>query len=142
MLFILQISTLKKAMYDASLKFNSKKNETRKKEGSREISTIDTKKSSSDFMKLFMAVHYTSMMYTCAAHGLYELSAKSSISLLRYAGNFFPVNNAFFIAGHWCRESIQTNLVFMFLNHYVDLIEVRSILADFFGGVCVCGFAK
>ena len=76
----------------------------------------------SDFESLLMATHYTHMMYECNKNGLKNLGVKCAITLLRYAG-VIPTDKVFYVAGAACRDEGETNLAFMLLNRFVDMIE-------------------
>ena len=77
------------------------------------------------FEYLQMAIHYTHMLNVCSRNRLDGLSAKISITLLQYS-TVIPADKLFYIAGHHCREANHTNLAFLLLNRFVDLMEVSS----------------
>ena len=79
-----------------------------------------------EFANMLMAVHYSDMICICQDENLKGLATKCSITLLRYLGKTIPADKAFYIAGQMCREQGHTNLAFLLLNRYVDLIEVRT----------------
>lgn len=51
-----------------------------------------------------------------------ELNLKLSIALLRYS-DLVRVDYLFFEAGELCRQANRTNLAFVFLNHFLDLVD-------------------
>eukprot|EP00597_Dinobryon_sp_UTEXLB2267_P013909 CAMPEP_0170126096 /NCGR_PEP_ID=MMETSP0020_2-20130122/19456_1 /TAXON_ID=98059 /ORGANISM="Dinobryon sp., Strain UTEXLB2267" /LENGTH=1612 /DNA_ID=CAMNT_0010358929 /DNA_START=619 /DNA_END=5457 /DNA_ORIENTATION=- len=80
------------------------------------------KKTNAEFLEMLMAVHYQNMMYTCRSYNLRDLSAKCSVTLLKYP-DLIPQDKAFYQAGMACREQGNINLSFLLLNRYVDLTE-------------------
>lgn len=71
---------------------------------------------------ILMATHYQHMLYAAKAQGLKDISAKCSVTLLKYPESI-PQDKAFYQAGLMCRDQGNTNLAFMLLNRYVDITE-------------------
>jgi intraflagellar transport protein 172 len=76
-----------------------------------------------EFHKSLLAAHYLSLrarlrdMQKCP-----ELVAKISMSLCRYC-NEFPVDRAFYEAGHDCKNANMVNMAFFFLNRFLDIAD-------------------
>jgi intraflagellar transport protein 172 len=73
------------------------------------------KQTMSELEDLLMAVHYQHMVYVTKSVGLKELSAKASLTLLKYP-SIIPQDKGFYQAGIYCRDIGNTNLAFMLLN--------------------------
>ena len=89
------------------------------------LSTAATKYDSDTSRKISEMLHATHYLYTmqmCSEHGLDDLRTKCAITLLRYSG-VIPADKAFYLAGVLCKDQGHTNLAFILLNRYVDLVE-------------------
>lgn len=53
---------------------------------------------------------------------LSELNLKLSVAMLRYS-DLVRVDYLFYEAGELCRQANRTNLAFIFLNHFLDLVD-------------------
>ena len=88
----------------------------------------------SSMRKLLMTVHYSCTMNLCVQHELHELASKCAVTLLRHSVvqlnndkklfNLVPPDKAFYVAGSLCRGANHERLAFVFLNRYIDYIEV------------------
>jgi intraflagellar transport protein 172 len=79
------------------------------------------------FERLLIIVHLASIKESCKNKGsaLSELSAKASIALLRYVDEV-PADKAFYEAGNACRQMGWQNASFVYLNRYLDLVEMME----------------
>ena len=79
------------------------------------------------FERLLLIVHFSAMKEKCKNKGsvLQEISAKLSVALLRYIDEI-PADKAFYEAGHACREMGWQNASFVYLNRYLDLVEMME----------------
>jgi hypothetical protein len=79
-----------------------------------------------DLEGLLMVVHYVCMRAMCADKGLYDICAKCSIRLLQ-CDTLIPCDKRYYLAGQYCRKLKDgTNLAFMLLNRYIDIIEAME----------------
>ena len=53
--------------------------------------------------------------------------AKISTSLLRYT-EIIPADKAFYEAGMDCRKAKKSDMAMIFLNRFLDLVEVSTVL--------------
>ena len=97
----------------------------------------NVKETASMMNHLQMTIHYTQRMILCIKHHLNELACKCAITLMRYSviflGNgkvytLIPADKAFYQAGILCRDEGFMSLSFIFLNHYIDHVEVRRFI--------------
>ena len=87
-----------------------------------------------------LAIHYTRNMILCGKHGLDDLACKCAITLLRFTVielqngeeyNLIQQDQAFFNAGMKSKEAGFQSLAFLFLNQYIDYVEVRNSFIGF-----------
>ena len=76
------------------------------------------KRLNADFLEMLMATHYQSIMYSARSYGLKDISAKCSITLLKYP-ELIPHDKAFYQAGMACKDQGNINLSFLLLNRYI-----------------------
>ncbi len=79
------------------------------------------KKLNAEILEMLMATHYQNMFYVSRSLGLKEITAKTSITLLKYP-NLIPQDRAFYQAGMACKEHGNSNLAFLLLNRCVNII--------------------
>ena len=93
----------------------------------------DTREHVAIMNHLLMTTHYTRTMLLCSQHHLSEIACKCSITLLKYSVitfengkslNLIPPDKAFYGAGFLCRDAGHESLAFIFLNRYIDCVEV------------------
>jgi len=71
---------------------------------------------------MLMALQYMSVYRICMQFGLFELAVKAAVSLLRYH-SVVPIDKALYAAGVAARNQGYTNLAFVLLNRYIDIVE-------------------
>mmetsp|Transcript_24502 Transcript_24502/g.37819 ORF Transcript_24502/g.37819 Transcript_24502/m.37819 type:complete len:524 (+) Transcript_24502:631-2202(+) len=74
------------------------------------------------FERMFLAVHYTDMLYLSIQHSLWDISTKCSITLLQFL-DYIPPDKAFFIAGREAKRQDHISLAFLLFNRYIDVYE-------------------
>mmetsp|Transcript_26734 Transcript_26734/g.39591 ORF Transcript_26734/g.39591 Transcript_26734/m.39591 type:complete len:163 (+) Transcript_26734:352-840(+) len=74
------------------------------------------------FERMFLAVHYTDMLYLSIHHSLWDISTKCSITLLQFL-DYIPPDKAFFVAGREAKRQEHISLAFILFNRYVDVYE-------------------
>jgi intraflagellar transport protein 172 len=72
--------------------------------------------------RALMACHYSAMASEAQRMGLKDVSADSSISLLRYCG-VVPADRAFHEAGVACKAAGRLNVAYVMMNRLLDLTE-------------------
>lgn len=76
--------------------------------------------------RLLLVVHYACMCAMCAEKDLNDIAAKCAIRLL-HCETLIPGDKRYFLAGQYCRRLENgTNLAFILLNRYVDIIEAME----------------
>jgi intraflagellar transport protein 172 len=78
-----------------------------------------------EFERLLLIAHYSALRMGCHKMGLKALSAKLSVSLLRYTMDI-PVDRAFYDAGMECKEQKWVNMAHVFLNRFLDISDLVS----------------
>ncbi|VDD80059.1 unnamed protein product [Mesocestoides corti] len=77
------------------------------------------------FERMFLVAHYYATRSALISAQLFDLATKVSISLLRDS-DIIPADKAFFEAGMQCRKIGWDNMAFVFLNRFLDLMEVME----------------
>ncbi|CUT99105.1 intraflagellar transport protein 172 [Echinococcus multilocularis] len=75
------------------------------------------------FERMFLVAHYYATRSALIAAKLFDLATKVSISLLRDS-DIIPADKAFFEAGMQCRKLGWDSMAFVFLNRFLDLMEI------------------
>jgi intraflagellar transport protein 172 len=78
-----------------------------------------------EFMECIMlTAHLLSIRGKCQNHfpDLATVAAKQSISLLRYA-DYVPMDQVYFDAGHFAKNSGMMNMAFVCFNRYLDIAD-------------------
>eukprot|EP00747_Dinoflagellata_sp_TGD_P111359 gnl/TRDRNA2_/TRDRNA2_171207_c2_seq1.p1 gnl/TRDRNA2_/TRDRNA2_171207_c2~~gnl/TRDRNA2_/TRDRNA2_171207_c2_seq1.p1 ORF type:complete len:566 (-),score=101.02 gnl/TRDRNA2_/TRDRNA2_171207_c2_seq1:190-1734(-) len=83
----------------------------------------DRSPAATEFHKALLTAHYQTIRASLK-HGNRspELVARISVALCRYCSEF-PVDRAFFEAGHNCKDAGMTNMSFFFLNRFLDIAD-------------------
>ncbi|VDM16004.1 unnamed protein product [Hydatigera taeniaeformis] len=75
------------------------------------------------FERMFLVAHYYATRSALISAKLFDLATKVSVSLLRDS-DIIPADKAFFEAGTQCRKLGWDSMAFVFLNRFLDLMEV------------------
>ncbi|VDP85645.1 unnamed protein product [Echinostoma caproni] len=76
------------------------------------------------FERMLLVAHYyaTRSALMASSQDVREMTTKLSVSLLRHS-DILPADKVFYEAGIQCREIGWNSMAFVFLNHYLDLVE-------------------
>lgn len=75
-----------------------------------------------EFNRFLMITHLLTMKGECSKHGLTQVQAKLTASLLRYTKEI-RADKAYFDAGHACRKAGLNDSAFIYFNRYIDLYD-------------------
>ena len=72
--------------------------------------------------ELLLATHYQHIFYLAESLGCKDIAAKCAVTLLKYP-SVVPQDRAFYQAGMIAKELELTNVAFVLLNRYIDIVE-------------------
>jgi len=73
--------------------------------------------------RLLTVSHMMLLHYLCSKSGSQEMATNLLVYIVKYAGDAFPCDKSFYMAGNACKEMEWTGKAFVFLNRYLDLTE-------------------
>ena len=81
-----------------------------------------------EFDSMLLVSHYYAARSAALAHkSLETVATKLCVALLRHT-DVVPADKAFYEAGTQCKACGWENMAFVFLNRYLDMVEVSILL--------------